>query len=167
MDSKEIILLVALSFLAIVSIASVSALDSAGGDNLTTATVGGYEFNIPDGWVKNDSYETVNETVSSGGGTFLVNAEGFQKGENDIIYIHVTDYCIENYVVNITKDHVRMMGMGENATINGHEGLLGQKEFSDPSSDLKCYVFYYDRGGDLVTVMATDESLLEQVIPED
>ena len=166
MDSRKIILVVALSVLAIVSIASVSALD-LGGDSETTTTVGGYEFNIPDGWVKNDSYELVNETVSSGGGIFLVNAEGFQKGNDDIIYIYVADYCIENYTVNITKEHVQLMGMGDKATINGHEGLLGQKEFSDPNSDLNCHIFYYEKGGDLVTVMATDESLLEQVITED
>ena len=163
MDSKKIVLVTALAFLAIISIASVSAWDLFGTSSESTTTVGGYEFNIPDGYEKNESYECINETTTEGPATFYVNAEGFQKGDDEVIYIHVADYSVPGYETNLTTDHLKQSGLGDSKIINGIEGLIAKNEFDD----LNVTAFFYAKGGDLITVMSTDESLLEQIIPEE
>ena len=163
MDSKKIFFVIALALFAIISIASVSAFDLFGTSGESTTTVGGYEFNIPDGFEKNESFECINETTTEGAATFIVNAEGFQKSDNEVIYIHVADYSVPGYEANLTTNQLKQSGLGDPKTINGIEGLMAKNQFDD----LKVTAFFYAKGGDLITVMSTDESLLEKIIPKE
>lgn len=158
MDSKKLILAFSVVCLAIFFIASVSA-----GNLLTDEiTIAGHDFNIPDGYQKNESFISENETTSSNGAIFYTTAESYYKGEDDIIFIQVADYSYPGYEINLTDDNVQKSGLGEKEFINGHEGLIAEKKFDG----LKVHAFFYAEDGDLVTVMTTDDRLFEQIIPE-
>ena len=159
MVSKKLILVLALACLAIFSIVSVSA-----GDFLNEeTTITGHDFNIPDGYKKNESFISENETTNSNGAIFYTSAESYYKGEDDIVYIQVSDYSYPGYETNLTDAHVQKSGLGEKEFINGHEGLIAEKKFDD----LNVHAFFYAEDGDLVCVMTTDDSLYEQIIPEE
>ena len=159
MVSKKLILALALACLAIFSIVSVSA-----GDFLNEeTTITGHDFNIPDGYKKNESFISENETTNSNGAIFYTSAESYYKGEDDIVYIQVSDYSYPGYEINLTDANVQKSGLGEKEFINGHEGLIAENKFDD----LNVHAFFYAEDGDLVCVMTTDDSLYEQIIPEE
>ena len=166
MDSRKLILVTALAFLAIVSIASVSAWDLFGTADETSSTakttIAGHDFNIPDGYQKNESYVLDNETTNSNGAIFYSTAESYYKGADDIIYIQVADYSYPGYEANLTTAQLLKSGLGDKETINGHEGLIAENEFDG----LKVHAFFYAEDGDCITVITSDDNLFEQIIPE-
>ncbi|ADC47050.1 hypothetical protein mru_1200 [Methanobrevibacter ruminantium M1] len=154
MNAKKLTILAALAILAIVAVGSVSAFDLnfLGGDDSSTTTVGGIEFNIPEGYEINDTYTIENQTrTSSGGNEYIVNQEGYGNSDGEELL-----FLVGHYDTDITNEMLSAMKVGDEKTINGQEGFI--------TSDDVYTVFSFAKDGELVTVTVSDESALESII---
>lgn len=139
----------------IVGMSAVSAFDlnSLFSDPGNNVTIGGIEFNIPDGYKEDTNLSVENELEDSNPYiSFNISSKTFFKGENDTIEIGVSESDIK---ANDTFAKDASMG-GNKTTVNGVDGY----EFTD--GDL--YGFTFAKDGKLVIMMLSDEKLLSDII---
>lgn len=153
MNAKKLTILAALAILAIVAVGSVSAFDFnfLGGDDKQTTTVGGIEFNIPEGYEIIDNYTIVNETQDEGDDEYIVNSQYYENDDGDSLELYTSDYQddMEDYILKI-------LTKGDEKTINGRKGYL--------SSEDGYTMFSFVDDGNFAFVTVSDESILEEVV---
>ena len=147
------ILLIGLILVAVVASLSIVSANSS-------TNVGGFDFNIPDGFTESKEYEKIdvnytytadNETIS-----FNESVKIFEKDE-DAIAISVMEFDSPDdakKIQNADKNYLN----GTVKTINGHEGVSTKYEGA--------YGFIYCKDNYKISVGITDKSLLETVVPK-
>lgn len=166
--------IVILAILAIVLAGSASALDlnifSGLNGEVQEITVGGIDFNMPEGFTQNENYTLNHENLSSEDFEYYLSSVGYEDASKDkAIYILVEDYGQENVSDDVIKEVGESMD-GQNKTVNGHDGYLIEQNNNGGNESLimqagtNDYIFLYGQNGDLVYVGATDPSYFEQVI---
>lgn len=138
---------------------------SGGGDQV--ATVGGIDFNIPEGFTVNEDYSvdseydgeydvyrssTAFEDDSNQNGIFVgvLEPKGYSVSEDDLAYF-------------IDSSDVRRK------TINGHSGFIADVDYLASQITLldngdELYGFYYEENGKIVLVASNDTSYFKDVI---
>ena len=178
MKFNKIAIIAILAIFTVILAGSASAFDlgfltggdEAQADEPQTVTVGGIDFNIPAGFTENETYKMEDETSSTSGVDYTMNAAGYEDdSKNNAIYILVGDYGDFNVTDDIIEYVVDSMDY-EKQTINGHNGYLVQESSSDSSSlmavDEPIYMFVYEQNGDLVFLGATDKAYFSDIIIE-
>lgn len=156
MYSKKIVFLLTFAVLGIILVGNVSAYDwtVTGGRNPKTGVViESVEFNIPDGYVKNNSKSVVNETGTSGNLTFVLNQETYEKYDGEKIIISVIDY--DDFDVDAQNLHEICEG-ADKKTINGYPGYV-----IDNNATVK---FTYSFDYKCVSINASNEDLINQIL---
>ena len=149
---KKSIFAISVILIAIIAIGSVSAFDLGsllgGGDDSQnqTVTIGGIDFNIPDGFTEVVNQSTVNETVDQGAISFTNNGKVYQS-KDDVVAILVADYG----EYKITDEIVGSVA-GDAKTINNVSGYF--------KTDGAYKVFSYAKDNKLVAISATDEAVI-------
>ena len=154
MQKRKILFIGLLAIFAIVIAGSASAFDLGfltGDSGPETVTIEGIDFNIPEGYKEDENYSYVNETASSGSVKYVMNGKTFENDKGDAIAILIADYG----KYNVTDDILKQVA-DEKKTINGHDGYV--------KVDGIFTIFSYIEDGDLVTVTASDESVIDQVV---
>ena len=148
--------LIALFAILIVGSASAFDLSSLFGDSSSNGpteqvTIEGINFTVPEEYTKNPKSFLNNVTTKVGSVSYTMNGQSFENEKGDALAIVVSDYD----GVNVTEQAVKETG-GTKKTISGHDGYF--------KKDGDFYVFSYIEKGDFVTVSASDEKLIEQII---
>lgn len=155
MISKKIFSLITLAILTILftGLVSASILDSTGSDPEKSISIEKTEFNIPDGYVKNDSKSIVNETKTVGNDSYILNQETFQNNNSDEITFSIIKF--NNFDVDAdTLD--RICEGVDNKTLRGYPGYI---------CDYGNYTnFTYAYNNRAVTISAPNEELINQVL---
>ena len=154
MQKRNILFIGLLAIFAIVIVGSVSAFDLGfltGDSGPEQVTIEGINFTIPDGYKEdlNNSYDNV--TQSASGLSYTMNGKTYANDEGDAIAILIADYGDYN-----VTDEILEQVSDEPKTINGHAGYI--------KKDGMFTIFSYEAKGDLVTVTASDETVIDQVI---
>ncbi|ADC47049.1 hypothetical protein mru_1199 [Methanobrevibacter ruminantium M1] len=153
MNNKKIFAIAALAIIAIVAVGSVSAFDLNffGGDDKQTTTLGGIEFNIPEGYEIVDNYTIVNETLHDGDDEYIVNSQYYENDDGDSLELYTSDYQddMEDYILKI-------LTKGDEKTINGRKGYINSEDGFT--------MFSFVDDGNLGFVTVSDESILEEVV---
>ena len=143
-----------LSLLILVAGASaVSAFsfdDLMGGDSNETVTIGGFDFNLPNGFEEDASYSKEKESASVGSIDYTYDQKVFERGST-AVSILVADYG-EN---KVTDEVVAAIG-GNETTIAGTDGYL---DFSN-----NIYAFSYAKNDKLVTITSSDKDVIGDFI---
>ncbi len=154
MQKRKILIIGLLAIFAIVIAGSVSAFDFGflGGDSgPETVNIEGINFTIPEGYKENTNYSYENETAKSGGVTYTMNGKTYENDDGDAIAI-----LIANYGKYKVTDEILKQVADEKKTINDHKGFI--------KKDGVFTIFAYEENGDLVTITASDESVIDQVV---
>ncbi len=118
-------------------------------------SIGGMDFNIPDGFDENTIYRLIDDMDENG---VINNIKAFEKGD-DVIYICVADFGDKE----MDTDSVSELG-NEFKTINGVDGYTYDDGWVEGYEDVPLYGFIYAKNGDIAMIITTDESLFEEVI---
>ena len=151
--NKKILLLASIVVLAVVAIGSVSAFDLGsltGGDEGTTVTIGGEEFTIPAGYEENTDLAVDDNVTEYSTFTSTLNEKVFDKGD-DFIIIMVSEYD----GTDVDDDLINFLH-GESKKINDIEGFQ--------QNDDTTFSFSYGKDNKVITVSATQEEVLNQII---
>lgn len=144
----------------------VGALILLGGSG-QVATVGGIDFNIPEGFTENEDYSVDYQYQEESDAYF--SAIGFEDDSNQnsilVAVIEPTEYLdVEIYLANLA-DSLN----SRRKTINGHSGyianvnsLVGYIPLLDNGDDI--YGFFYEENDKVVIVASNDTSYFEDVI---
>ncbi|MBO7718617.1 MAG: hypothetical protein J6S29_00530 [Methanosphaera sp.] len=154
MDYKKVILLAAIITVVLAGSACASKLDYIGGANPETGIeIAGIEFNIPDGYLKNDSKSIVNQSNSTGDDSFVVNQETFVNVNGEEIVITIVDF--DEFDVDAQMLHRICEGVDEK-TLMGYPGYI-----SDNNASVQ-FTYAYDNRA--VSITASCEELINQVL---
>jgi hypothetical protein len=156
MNIKKIIILLCLAFLTISSIGLTNALTltSATENNPETSIIlEGIEFNIPDGYVKNNTKSIVNETRNTGNKSFFLNQIIYENCEGKEIIISVVDY--ENFDVDANQLYKICEGNTEKS-IMGYSGYINQNDTTTK--------FTYAFNHRAVSITAPAENLIHEIL---
>lgn len=124
---------------------------SASSSNNEKITIEGIDFNLPKGFKEDDSsFGDFDKDMKKGNVKFTVSGKMFKKG-NDVIMLAVTTY--DGYDAD---DEVAEYVGGKAMTINGVDGY----EYDTDEGD----GFVYAKNGKLVSVIASDEDLIDEII---
>ena len=154
MKKRSILFIGLLAIFAIVIAGSVSAFDLgflSGDSGPEEITIEGINFTIPEGYKEDANNSFVNETASVGSLTYTMNGKTFENDDGDAIAILIADYGEYN-----VTDEVLQQVADEPKTINGHDGYV--------KKDGMFTIFSYEEDGDLVTITASDEDIIDQVV---
>ena len=154
MQKRSILFIGLLAIFAIVIAGSVSAFDLgflSGDSGPEEITIEGINFTIPEGYKVDANNSFVNETASVGSLTYTMNGKTFENDDGDAIAILIADYGEYN-----VTDEVLQQVADEPKTINGHDGYV--------KKDGMFTIFSYEEDGDLVTITASDEDIIDQVV---
>ena len=154
MQNRKILFIGLLAIFAIVIAGSVSAFDLgflSGGSGPEEITIEGINFTIPEGYKEDANNSFVNETASVGSLTYTMNGKTFENDDGDAIAILIADYGEYN-----VTDEVLQQVADKPKTINGHDGYV--------KKDGIFTIFSYEEDGDLVTITASDEDIIDQVV---
>ena len=154
MQNRKILFIGLLAIFAIVIAGSVSAfvLGFLSGDSgPEEITIEGINFTIPEGYKEDANNSFVNETASVGSLTYTMNGKTFENDDGDAIAILIADYGEYN-----VTDEVLQQVADKPKTINGHDGYV--------KKDGIFTIFSYEEDGDLVTITASDEDIIDQVV---
>lgn len=158
MQKRTMIFLGLLAIFAIVIAGSASAFDLSsllGGDSDESATeqvtIAGIDFNIPEGYKEVPDYSFENETSYIGSVSYTINGKSFENDAKDAIAILIADYGDFN-----VTDEVLQEVADEPKTIKNYDGYVKQ--------DGNFTVFAYEEDGDLVTITASDDKIIEEVL---
>ena len=154
MQKRSILFIRLLAIFAIVIAGSVSAFDLgflSGDSGPEEITIEGINFTIPEGYKEDANNSFVNETASVGSLTYTMNGKTFENDDGDAIAILIADYGEYN-----VTDEVLQQVADEPKTINGHDGYV--------KKDGMFTIFSYEEDGDLVTITASDEDIIDQVV---
>ena len=143
---------------AIVIVGSASAFDlnSLFGDSSASEpqqiSIEGINFTIPEGYTEEVNGSMDNEKLSAGSLTYTVNGKSFVNLKTqDAAAIIVADYGDYN-----VTDQVLQQVADEKKTIAGQEGYV--------KVDGGFTVFSYEVNGDLVTISASNETVIEEFL---
>lgn len=154
MQKRSILFIGLLAIFAIVIAGSVSAFDLgflSGDSGPEEITIEGINFTIPEGYKEDANNSFVNETASVGSLTYTMNGKTFENDDGDAIAILIADYGEYN-----VTDEVLQQVADKPKTINGHDGYV--------KKDGIFTIFSYEEDGDLVTITASDEDIIDQVV---
>ena len=154
MQNRKILFIGLLAIFAIVIAGSVSAFDLgflSGDSGPEEITIEGINFTIPEGYKEDANNSFVNETASVGSLTYTMNGKTFENDDGDAIAILIADYGEYN-----GTDEVLQQVADKPKTINGHDGYV--------KKDGIFTIFSYEEDGDLVTITASDEDIIDQVV---
>ena len=154
MQNRKILFIGLLAIFAIVIVGSVSAFDLgflSGDSGPEEITIEGINFTIPEGYKEDANNSFVNETASVGSLTYTMNGKTFENDDGDAIAILIADYGEYN-----VTDEVLQQVADKPKTINGHDGYV--------KKDGIFTIFSYEEDGDLVTITASDEDIIDQVV---
>ena len=154
MQNRKILFIGLLAIFAIVIAGSVSAFDLgflSGDSGPEEITIEGINFTIPEGYKEDANNSFVNETASVGSLTYTMNGKTFENDDGDAIAILIADYGEYN-----VTDEVLQQVEKKKKTINGHDGYV--------KKDGIFTIFSYEEDGDLVTITASDEDIIDQVV---
>lgn len=156
---KKSIFAISIILVAIVAIGSVSAFDLGslfgGSDDSSqnqTVTIGGIDFNVPDGYNEDKNQSVVNKTVDENGVSMTNNLKAFINNNTTVVAILVTEY--KDY--NITEDIVGSVA-GDAKTINNVSGYL-------KTDDNGYKVFSYVKDNKLVVISTNNEKVIGDFI---
>lgn len=113
-------------------------------------TIGGIDFNIPDGFSEDADEEIVNESNVKSGITYFTNSKLFEK-DGTIMTILVVDYG----EYKVTDEIAKEVG-GDATTINGVDGYLNKEGLF--------YVFNYAKDDKLVVLSTNDKGIIGDFI---
>ena len=158
MQKRSILFIGVLALFAIVIVGSASAFDlgsllgdSSGGES-QQVTIEGINFTIPEGYTEQVNGSMDNEKLSAGTLTYTVNGKTFVSLKNkDALAILVADYGDYN-----VTDQILQQVADEKKTIAGQDGYVKvEGGFT---------IFSYEVNGDLVTISASNETVIEEVL---
>ena len=158
MQKRSIYFIGVLALFAIVIVGSASAFDlnSLFGDSSASEpqqiSIEGINFTIPEGYTEEVNGSMDNEKLSAGSLTYTVNGKSFVNLKTqDAAAIIVADYGDYN-----VTDQVLQQVADEKKTIAGQEGYV--------KVDGGFTVFSYEVNGDLVTISASNENVIEEFL---
>lgn len=156
MDFKKLGVLLTLALLTIILIGYVSALNidySGGADPERGISIENIEFNIPNGYIKNDSKTVVNQTNSSENITYVLNQETFENADGKEIVISIVDY--DDF--DVDEDTLyRICEGAENKTLMGYPGYMSGNDTSVQ------FAYAFDHRA--VSITAPSEELINQML---
>ena len=158
MQKRSILFIGVLALFAIVIVGSASAFDLSsifgGGsdDGAQQVTIEGINFTIPEGYSEQVNSSMDNEKLSTGTFTYTVNGKTFvnlkSKAALAILVADYGDYNVTEKILQQVAD--------EKKTIAGQEGYV--------KVDGGFTIFSYEVNGDLVTISASNETVIEEVL---
>lgn len=162
--SSNNLLIIAIVAIFCVVVAGALIL-SGGGDQV--ATVGGIDFNVPEGFTENEDYSMDHEYYEESDFYESYTALEEDSGQN-VILVSV----IELEKGSVDEDFIAYLAdslNGRRKTINGHSGyianvnsLAGYVPLLDNGDDL--YGFFYEENGKMIIIASNDTSYFEDVI---
>ena len=156
MDSKKIIIIITLAVLiiALTGLTIASDLTSIGGTMPETAiAIEGIDFNIPEGYEKDNAKSVVNETRTTGNTSFVLNQESYENSNGEEIIISIADY--DDF--DVDADALYRICEGADAkTLMGYSGYI--------TSNDTCTQFTYAFNHRAVTITAPNEDLIKQIL---
>ncbi|RAP54550.1 MAG: hypothetical protein BZ137_01600 [Methanosphaera sp. rholeuAM130] len=160
MSSKKMYYILTVGILAILIAGLASATNighSGGADPDRGISIEGIEFNIPNGYMKNESKSIVNQSNSSENMTYVLNQETYVNVAGEEIVITVLkfdDYDVDSQML------YRICQGADEKKIMGYPGYMtGNENFAQ-------FAYAYDNRG--VSIQAPNEKVINQVlVPED
>lgn len=160
MSNKKIYFLLSIGIISILLVGLASAANlgySGGADPDRGVSIEGIEFNIPYGYMKNDSKSIINQSNTTENMTYVINQETYVNPTGEEIVITIVDF--DDYDVDAELLH-RICEGADEKKIMGYPGYMtGNESFVQ-------FAYAYDNKG--VSIIAPDEQLINEVlVPED
>ena len=156
MDSKKIIIIITLTVLifALAGLTIASNLTSIGGTMPETAiAIEGIDFNIPDGYEKDNTKSVVNETRTTENTSFVLNQESYENSNGEEIIISIADY--DDFDVD-ADTLSRICEGADGKSMMGYPGYI--------ISNDTCTQFTYAFDHRAVSITAPNEDLINQIL---
>lgn len=157
MQKRKMVFIGLLAIFAIAIVGSASAFDLSSflGDDSSDSesqevSIRGINFTIPEGYNESENGSFENLTSTAGSLTYTMDGKTFEN-KKDAVAIIVADYG--DY--NVTEDILQQIAV-EKKTYASQEGYV--------KVDGNFTVFSYSVDGDLVTISASDESVIEEIL---
>ena len=155
-----------IAIVAILCVVVVGALLLSGGGN-QVATVGGIDFNIPEGFTVNEDY-SIDQEYGEESDIYRSSAAFEDDSNQNAIFVSViepAEYSVDDNLLADFEDAAN----GKKKSINGHSGVIanfnslaGYVPILDYGDDV--YGFFYEENGKLVIVASNDTSYFKDVI---
>lgn len=153
---KIFLFLILLSLMLILFAGVTNALNwgfSGGADPEKGIVIEGIEFNIPDGYEKNNSKSIVNETNSSENNSFVLNQETYENTKGEEIIISIVDY--DDFDVD-SKMLSKVCEGSNQKTLMGYPGYInGNDNYTQ-------FVYAFDHR--LVSITASNEDIINHIL---
>lgn len=150
----NILIVFALSTILLTGFVSALNINQIGGADLERGIViEDIEFNIPDGYVKNNSKSIVNQTNNTGNMSFVLNQETFINHDNMEIIISIVDYNDFDVDAESLK---KICEDADNKTLMGYPGYISTKDSYSQ--------FTYAFNNKAVSIRAPNEDLINQIL---
>ncbi|MBE6486908.1 MAG: hypothetical protein E7Z85_08730 [Methanosphaera stadtmanae] len=153
---KRMNILIVFALSTIILTGFVSALNinqSCGADLERGIVIEDIEFNIPDGYEKNNSKSIVNQTNTTGNMSFVLNQETFTNPDNSEITISIVDYNDFDVDAESLK---KICEDADNKTLMGYPGYISNKDSYSQ--------FTYAFNNKAVSIRAPNEDLINQIL---
>lgn len=154
--SKKLIVLLTVALIAILLTGLFSAHDigyNGGADSVRGIAIENIEFNIPEGYEKNDTKNIINQRNTTGNNAFVYNQQTYENSAGEEIIIIIADY--DDFDVDVHNLKGICKG-GKNKTLMGYSGYI--------SSNENYYQFTYAFNNKAVTIRAPNEDLINQIL---
>ena len=150
----KVLLTFALLTILLAGFASAVTIDQCGGaDPERGISIENIEFNIPYGYVKNDSKTIINQTNSSENTTYVLNQETFENADGEEIVISIVDY--DDFDVDAQTLNKICEG-ADNKTILGYPGYIsGNDSYTQ-------FIYAFDNRA--VSITAPNEDMIKQIL---
>lgn len=156
MNIRKIIipLIILIGLVILATIAMTTDLGQSGGADMQRGvSIESIEFNVPDGYEKNNSKTVVNQTKSNGSTSLIYTEEVYENGAGDEIRINIADY---DYF-DVNADNLYKICEGrDRKTLLGYPGYLSGNE------SFTCFTYAFNNKA--VSITAPDEDLIKQVL---
>ena len=159
MDSKKISIISILTVLTVILLGLVSASNigyTGGADPERGISIESIEFNIPDGYMKNDSKTIINQSNNTGDKGYVLNQQTYVNVIGEEIVISVVEY--DDFDVDAKMLH-RICEGADEKTLMGYSGYINRGE------DFAQFAYAYDNKA--VSITAPNEELINQMLVVD